>query len=309
MSKNLSYMLNFLYQIKNHPDILSYRKVVLSDDYGASLGDFRPIHLGIGPDNRMSANRVVMDLCLFMLIDALIDRDNPDLVGEDFITKYKKLDAETTHSFIQKECFRLIRLIRNAIVHDNEAVTFEGERKKIKEDEVGIATYQDTRKMLVNLKGKKKDEKLDMYLLGKEYLNFVIWFLVFEQNPQGYSLLILKSAFNKLISNINSISDRMGDSIKECPSLSSSVLLKGFNRHVFFNAIITEDNENIFIKIKDYYSPCCDYYWESGSDVYLLPLESLAIDKEGLGKVDKNKLSEFKVSKIFLSKYLNKSIT
>ncbi|EBO6052761.1 hypothetical protein EDZ89_21700 [Salmonella enterica] len=87
------------------------------------------------------------------------------------------------------------------------------------------------------------------------------------------------------------------------------MLLKGFNRYVFFNAIITEDNENIFIKIKDYYSPCCDYYWESGSDVYLLPLESLVIDKEGLGKVNKNKLSEFKVSKIFLSKYLNKSIT
>ncbi|HIB5679185.1 TPA: hypothetical protein ACWXAY_003408 [Klebsiella pneumoniae] len=308
MSKNLSYMLNFLYQIKNHPDILSYRKVELSDDYGASLGDFRPIQIGIGPDNRMSANRVVIDLCLFMLIDALIDRDNPDLIGEDFITKYKKLDTETTHLFIQKECFRLIRLIRNAIVHDNEAITFEGEYKKIKEDEVGIPTYQDTRKMLVNLKGKKKDEKLDMYLLGKEYLNFIIWFLVFEQVPQGYSLLILKSAYNKLLLNINSISDRMGDSIKGCPNLSSSVLLKSFNRYVIFNAIITEDDENICIKIKDYSSFCCDYYWEIGSEVYLLPLEALVIDSEGLGKVSKNKLPEFKVSKVFLAKYLNKSI-
>ncbi|MFP9528423.1 hypothetical protein [Pectobacterium brasiliense] len=307
MSKNLSYMLNFLYQIKNHPDILSYRKVELSEDYGASLGDFRPIMLSIGSDNRMSANRVIMDLCLFMLIDALIDRDNPDLIGEDFTTKYKKINAEKTHTFIQKECFRLIRLIRNAIVHDNEGISFEDEFKKIKEDEAGIPTVQDTRKMLVNLKSKKKDEKLDMYLLGKEYLDFIIWFLVFEQNPQGYSLLILKSAYNKLISNINSISDRMGDSINECPFNSSSVLLKGFHRYVIFNAFITEGDEDVRIKIKEYCSPCCDYYWEIDTDVYLIPLEALVVDKEGFGVVNKNQLSEYKASKIFLSKYLNKT--
>ncbi|HCC6135580.1 TPA: hypothetical protein M5920_003020, partial [Klebsiella pneumoniae] len=106
----------------------------------------------------------------------------------------------------------------------------------------------------------------------------------------------------------NSISDRMGDSIKGCPNLSSSVLLKSFNRYVIFNAIITEDDENICIKIKDYSSFCCDYYWEIGSEVYLLPLEALVIDSEGLGKVSKNKLPEFKVSKVFLAKYLNKSI-
>ncbi|EBZ5774693.1 hypothetical protein EC412_20945 [Salmonella enterica subsp. enterica serovar Redlands] len=105
MSKNLSYMLNFLYQIKNHPDILSYRKVELSDDYGASLGDFRPIQIGIGPDNRMSANRVVMDLCLFMLIDALIDRDNPDLIGENFITKYKNLTLKQHIHLYKKNAF------------------------------------------------------------------------------------------------------------------------------------------------------------------------------------------------------------
>lgn len=307
MSKNLSYMLDFLYQLKNHPDIISYKKVELSNDYGASLGDFRPIMLSIGCDSRMTANRVVMDLCLFMLLDALIDRDNPDLVGEDFITKYKKLNDDKECSLIKKECFRLFRLIRNAVVHDNEGVRFEGEYKKVGEDKMGLEFYEDTRKMIVNLRSKRKDETLELYLLGKEYLNFIIWFLVFEQNPEGYSLLILKSAYRKLLKNITFISDRMGDSINDYTSVSSEVVLKGFNRFIFFNAIIKDVNGIVRVKVKDYYSPCCDYYWELNSDVYLIPLEALVVDKNGFGEVSKNKISEFKASKRFVRKYLNKS--
>lgn len=307
MSKNLSYMLDFLYQIKNHPDIISYQKVELSDDYGASQGDFRPTMLSIGGDSRMSANRVVMDLCLFMLIDALIDRDNPKLVGEDFITKYKKINSDGEYLLIKKECFRLFRLIRNSIVHDNEGVKFEGEYKKVSEDETGVGFYKDTRKMIVNLRSKKKDETLEMYLLGKKYLSFIIWFLVFEQNPEGYSLLILKSAYHNLLKNIIFISDRLGDSINNFKSVSSEVLLKGFNRFVFFNATIKDDNGIIRVKVKDYYSPCCDYYWEMDSNVYLIPLEALVVDKHGFGEVSKNKISEFKASNRFISKYLSKS--
>lgn len=146
-----------------------------------------------------------------------------------------------------------------------------------------------------------------MYLLGKEYLSFIIWFLVFEQNPEGYSLLILKSAYRKLLKNIIFISDRVGDSINNFKSVSSEVLLKGFNRFVFFNATIKDDNGIIRVKVKDYYSPCCDYYWEMDSNVYLIPLEALVVDKHGFGEVSKNKMSEFKVSNRFISKYLNKS--
>ena len=304
MSNNMSYMLDFLHQIKNHPDILSYSKVVLDEKYKASESNFEPIRIGIGSDNRMFANRVVMDLCLFMLLDSLIDKQNPLTGGFDFLTKYKKMKADMPHLFIGRECFRLMRLIRNATIHDDKGLSHEGEIVKIWNDKFDDYIHQDQRIMKINLHSNKKDELLDMYFSGKKYLDFIIWFLVFEQKPKGYSLLVLTNAYYHLKASIRVLSDKIMDGIKDNEIIYPSVKLKGFNRHVMFNSEIRKENDKIIIKIKEYYTDCCDYYWELGSLVYLIPLESLTLRENDLWEIDNEKLNDFEVSELFMSKYL-----
>lgn len=100
------------------------RKVTLSDNgSNCTLNLYDSLSFNATKLNR---NLIITNLIAFSLLDGFIDNKYPHLVGLSFKKKYDSLPYSTDIEIVTKETFRLMKLIRNTIVHNSDNITIHG---------------------------------------------------------------------------------------------------------------------------------------------------------------------------------------
>ncbi len=94
-------------------------------------------HLTLKPDGRRSRstflygctgpaeireNPILCIMVLFTLLDVLVDRRVPHCEGKSFKKRYEVLPSSTDYELIFKELYRIMKLLRNALVHSKASI-------------------------------------------------------------------------------------------------------------------------------------------------------------------------------------------
>lgn len=228
------------------------RNVIYQDDgvpmVSGSYGD----HL-FGRSNL--ADNLILQLMLFFgIIDAKIDTIYPALEDERFNKKYNALPQNNDFEVILKELYRMLILLRNASVHNKEALSIHNNEIVCTS---GIKEFTLTR-------------------LGLEFIYTVVFLII---NPlttnQEYNLGILRRYYDEIITNVIVFKDANGEGLSD---ISNEIRLQFVVRYEIKNPTYSLD-ENTLTIFKPYDTGSknygTDYFIHIEGQDYVVPSEAL----------------------------------
>jgi hypothetical protein len=237
----------------------------------------------------------LLEIVLFSVIDSIVDSKYPDLIDECFSKKYKLLPSSTKLETVFKETYRVMKLLRNASVHNEKSVSRDGSEFMI--DYInGKTLYK------INCSQSAVGEIYSLCLLFIE--NFGV--------DDEYFSLIASTCFNRFVSGLKCYCDDGGDYINFVECDERFYFYKRYRYRVPFeslsivNGFFVIDRMNgtyrIFIENKEYKKEDCDEYLIEGDsgEVHLIPGHKL--DNEG-----RISMAEFAKWKVNPQKYFGKN--
>lgn len=184
--------------------------VDLDDDGGCNI----TVSFSCVEGNRVSIeqNPLLKLMNLFSLLDFFIDQKHPHLAGRSFYSKYKGLPRDDDYDIALKEIFRIAKVMRNALVHNSSAISFNSNGLNIE------YKFRDT------------DFKIDLSHEALEYFYTAIVMYVKADLGQGeYFLGIMRGLYKDIILGINTFCDEFGTKLHE---LSNGLVLLRYSRDV-----------------------------------------------------------------------------
>ncbi len=230
-------------------------------------GDKRNMHMfleGASGGLRIKDNFILQVMIFFGLIDAYIDLRNPDMEGDNFLEKYKKLSAANDSSIMIKEIFRLLRILRNAAIHSRTAISVDNNK----------------------IEATTNDSKLHLRIVGLELIYTFVMLLIQESNSsEEYKTSLLRTYFADIRQAIILLQDKFGSHFAD---ISTVPRLKRGVRYRVLNPVyqVDSDSQSLLIKKQvlngseveyaDY-----EYVLKIDNTSYLIPNEIL----DGSGKI------------------------
>lgn len=194
--------------------------------------DKRNMHMvleGASGGLRLKDNFVLQAMIFFGLMDAYIDLHSPELEGERFLDKYKKLAASNDSSIMAKEIYRLLRILRNAAIHSRTAISLD--EKNIE------ATTTD-------------DSKLYLSITGLELIYTFVLLLIQEDNSSDeYKTSLLRTYYDGIGQAIIFLKDKAGNHLTD---ISTAPRLKREVRYRVQNPVFQVDSDSQSLLIKKY---------------------------------------------------------
>lgn len=203
-------------------------------------------------------NLIFSILVFFGYIDAIIDMSHPSLEGKNFSSRYGGLPSEKDKEIIFREIYRIIRIIRNAIVHKKSGVVFSN----------GCVKFNDRDALKITIKG------LDI-------LYSAILFYAKKMVSDEYHVGILRTYYYDIQNEIASIKDVNGNRLDD---ITGSLRLQRTRRYRVANQEYERDANHL--KIKKYeISPgesfaSAEYSLSVNNLNYIVPDEALSVDGE-----------------------------
>lgn len=213
----------------------------------------------------LSNNPEITCLIMFTLFDTFLEKKYSITPGINFKEKYKKLSVATNINIIEKECYRLIRLMRNMYVH-------------------GIMSVAHGNVYNFNHSQKNKLFRIDITPEKIQLLYSIIILLVNDKNclkTKGHYDSIVATYYSELkkyVDNSGNFSDDFSTSLL---SILSFTKLKTSVRYLYENADYTENKDKINILSShtlEMESYSIDFSIEYKGEKYLIPKEILDIN-------------------------------
>jgi len=181
-------------------------------------------------ENQLQGNWVLVQQIFFSLLDSVIDLQNSNLEGDSFSKRYRGLPSDSNHKIIFKEMYRLMRIVRNAIVHNKTAIS---------NDNTGI---------LINyLNQHNKKILLKVSHRGLRLINTINFLLcVLLNRKDGYSEHILNMYYHDLRNEISSFSDEFK---KELIETSTPISFNPYYIHRVKNTKFKYINNNNMLSL------------------------------------------------------------
>lgn len=280
MNNYIRELLIFIESIKIDKSLLSHEKCEIGDDKSKTITR-SVISSSIPPKEYSFA---VNQSAVFMLLDAFIDYKHPELMNLSFAAKYKKLPEDSACEKVIKGVFRILRILRNSLIHNIESVNFLDDR--------------------INMSTEK--ESLEMEKDAIKILNFIVWYSTKNDLSMYYNELVMINAYKNL-TNIIKIKD-----IIETPMISPpmSVEFLSFSRYKVWGAEVKQFSDYISIQrvsftadipdiinktiCKNVIVGCSDYVINIGNKTYLISDECLTKSEDKKeGNILLNELSKF----------------
>lgn len=203
-------------------------------------------------------NFVLQAMIFFGLIDAHIDLHNPELEGEHFADKYKKLSAANDSGIMIKEIYRLLRILRNAAIHSRTAISID---KK-------------------NIESTTKDSNLHLSIAGLELIYTFILLLIQESNSSDeHKTSLLRTYYDDIRQDIILLQDKFGNHFAD---ISTGPRLKRVVRYRVQNPVfqVDSDTQSLCIKkhaLKEHEAKHADYDYivNINNSSFLIPNEIL----------------------------------
>lgn len=182
--------------------------------------------------SNLSENEIISNILVFSLLDSYIDAKYPNIIGLSFKKKYDKIQSKDDREVILKEIFRVMKLIRNSIVHNL------GEIKENTKESIYKYNFNNT----------------EFYLcIDKEALRIIysIIFILIEYPNDEYSIGILRKYYDELkefIDKNSNLKDDITINHKELLTISKGIRLQRIVRYTINDAQYIERNTYIYIE-------------------------------------------------------------
>lgn len=210
----------------------------------------------------ISDNVLLGIMFFFSIIDAKVDLLHPELDGESFRQRYKRMTKKSDDEIILSQLFRILKLLRNASVHSKNSIV-------IMNNEI-TCSYSNM----------KTNFQLIITKLGLELIYSLILELVkTTMSTSLYYSSIRRTYYDDIKANIKVFADDLGDS--SLLELSNGIRLKRGVRYKITNSIFKIEKDYLIIE-KPYDLPedeklyrSCDYEVNYNGKNYLIPSEAL----------------------------------
>ncbi len=186
------------------------------------------------------------NILLFTAYDGYLEQKYGLLEGDSFHNHYEGLPESTTTQIIEKNCYRLMKIIRNAIQHNLSSVMYSG-------------AYD----ISYNFRG--TDFKLQISSSGMDHLYSAlicimdgrIYGSTNKLNTEGHFEGLLLYHYREVDKWLNLINDEMGSDLIPLPELLPPVLKLARRYYVDKPVIVNESDKCVTFK-----------KWDAGSDEY-----------------------------------------
>ncbi|MCV2885958.1 hypothetical protein OE749_14795 [Aestuariibacter sp. AA17] len=223
--------------------------------------------------NRINNNRFLSQITIFSLCDALIDVAQPELEGQSFKRRYEELPASTSRECIFKDIYRVLKLIRNAIIHNRSAL-------HVGQNGVNLS-FTNRKGTLFSLRCSSRA----IVLIN----TIVILYVKSRHQSCEYSNQFIYAYFNQLLSEISEFKDEFTQSLQ--PITCSIGINTSVRNRIMDAKFSVNDDEKIYVF--DLHRPHSQEPWAGeeylinidGID-YIIPGEIMGDD----GKVHKEAL-------------------
>ncbi len=218
---------------------------------------------------QISKNILLHTMVVFSLIDAQIDFQYPDLPSNSFEVRYDNLPSNTDLQIIQKELYRVLRIIRNAVIHQRSSVAYNGT-------------------LITVTRGENK--KLELTQRGLELIySFIVDLYAPKGQPEEYTLALARDLYDEIRDNVYLISDNTDTQLA---TISDRLRLQRSQRRRVINPSYTVDDGiiNIQTRFKHALLVQYEYVVNIEDDKYIIPGELLSDMKIPLTEISSWKL-------------------
>lgn len=250
------------------------RPIEFQEDGGSkiSIGCYEIMNYGPTPLNNTP---VISCLIVFALFDAYIENKYKLNPGTSFKSRYSNIQTITNRNIIEKECYRLMKTIRNGFVHNINSIVLS--------NNIFHFSYTSPQGTKFNL---------DISSDKLELLYSIILLLVkgkFEIDTEGHFNNIICTYYDELKGYID-LNGNFTDDGDVGTGTANAFSLIPISTYVKFNTVVRYPVENpIFsilqdkIKIERIYNPgieaySADYCIDYNGKNYVIPQEVLGID-------------------------------
>ncbi|MBB6023147.1 hypothetical protein HNR77_004247 [Paenibacillus sp. JGP012] len=237
-----------------------YRGVIIKEDGSPSV--IFTHNEEMYRSSNLEDNLILQIMVFFGVLDATIDTLYPELEGEGFQKRYSLLPQDNDSNTIIAQIYRILILMRNAAVHNKEAVSIQN----------NIITF------------KSGIKELSITKIGLELLySTVLLFIKPTSSNKEYNMGILRRYYDEIKSNISIFKDNNGEGIVE---ISDGIRLQVVVRYKVENSQYNVDKD--LITILNPHNTGSELY---GSD-YLIKFENrnISLPSEALD-------NEYKISR------------
>lgn len=230
---------------------------------------------------RLADSYIAMTMQLFTLYDGWLEDKHNLKEGDTFKNHYTNLPDNTDEEKIQKECYRIFKILRNAIQHNLSKITVTKN---------GLSfSYSRSQATFA----------LDITKDGLRYLNGLLYYSISEDLNKtlttGHYIEILRMIYHKLTNEINLIEDEFGNQLIYKGKVSNSIFHSDIRVKLDNCSYSVMSNDVIITK---YRKEICgnganDFVIQYNGQKYLLPEEI------GIVKIIKNEsYIEFDMSNV-----------
>lgn len=264
MNKYINDLLHFVESIDIKIGLLHHEKCeVIGDKRHHSMN----LYINSSQPKRYSFS--INQTAIFMLLDAFVDHLYPELASEGFTQKYNRLPSHSNCEKVIKGTFRILRIVRNALIHEMDAV-------KINPETINIVRKKQSKEIL-----KIKHRAINA-------LNFIIWYSAKNDLSVYYNELVLVSAYNLLLRGITEVKDALKDDFSP---IQAEITLKSFRRFEVTGMKVEKSDDRVIvqreffkttetdkvtgIEHRDFNYAYSDYSFEMDNKKYFIPDECL----------------------------------
>lgn len=218
-------------------------------------------------------------LLVFTLYDGWLEDKYSLVEGASFKAHYDGLPYSTNEERIQKDCYRILKILRNTIQHNLSALVLD------KDNNVSLSYLH-----------RNTDFKLSISNKGMELLFGLVRYIISGANKEhltrGHYLATIAMVYKAMIREITNISDEFGTCI--VVSISNDIVCFDCDMRYIFGQCAYEHVGDSVIKLRhdDEYANCnnklfgknkMDYTVEYQNKSYVLPEEIGKITKDEYG--------------------------
>lgn len=179
--------LSFLQDVGVQSEFISFSEIELYKN-GTSNQIIKALLIS-GSNVNIESNPQAKCLLIFALFDCWIDSNFNDLEGDSYRKKYEKIPSDSENNLIIKEVFRLLKVLRNTVVHNPSQFIFDD----------GF--------LVINYEFKKTDYKLTIPESMLNSLYTMIILCIKEGNKNEYFWGVVRSAYLDIFNSIQDFSD------------------------------------------------------------------------------------------------------
>ena len=225
----------------------------------------REVRIDLGPvcfgrTVQVSSNWIVENMLVFSLYDGYLEEKYALPEGQAFRQRYLSLPEITDEERLEKNCYRLIKLMRNAILHNLSKIVVSDKGYKI--------NYSNQKNQTICLEISQK---------AVRFLYTILLTLVQNKKfikTKGHWENLLYSYYHEMEKGIVSLQDDIM-SVGLIPFRDQPIYLNYASRHQVQNPIVTEDtSEGLVIeRFGKHSTEISDYYLMWNGEAYIIPEE------------------------------------